>query len=472
MSRDEPGRVARGPLPAEDLPSAEVLDELLRAFSADSADAATLDGIDLTSPEVEDLLAPTSPTPPPEPVASPAEAEAEVEVDGETQLEAPTDPDPLAEAEDGEEPESAPEVEGATDAAGSQGSQGAPPEPEIPDAGEEVAPENEGTSSGATTRTIQIDASDDPPDAVYLAAGDPLLAASAGARGLTGLPPATDEPAPAETTVFIDDQVVGEGETITLADASKATQIEPRLRERRIAVKRAVGRKRLRWVFGGLGLIVVLVAGLAVLGSGLFAIDEVRVDGAVYTDPVALQAVVDDLEGTPVLRADTDRAEQELEAIPWVASARVDAEFPNRATIELRERTPVAVFQAPDQRFRVVDIEARVLDVLDAQPVEYLLVTSPEATDLVPGQFAPQGFVAASNLVTALTPELRALAGSVSVSADGSDLRLILTDGREVRFGQGRDLVSKLVRLQTKLDDLTFGGFQYVDVSTNEITTG
>ena len=89
-----------------------------------------------------------------------------------------------------------------------------------------------------------------------------------------------------DAPVFIDDQALERGETISLADASSATRIEPRLRERRIAVKRAVGRKRLRWVFVVAVVVALVVAALAVLGSSLFAIDEVHVDGAVYTDPV------------------------------------------------------------------------------------------------------------------------------------------------------------------------------------------
>ena len=48
----------------------------------------------------------------------------------------------------------------------------------------------------------------------------------------------------------------------------------------------------------------------------------------------------------------------------------------------------------------------------------------------------------------------------------------MLTDGIEVRFGAARDLVVKLVRLQTSLDDLEGGAITYVDVSTNEVTTG
>ena len=59
----------------------------------------------------------------------------------------------------------------------------------------------------------------------------------------------------------------------------------------------------------------------------------------------------------------------------------------------------------------------------------------------------------------------------MSVTPDGSDLRLLLDDGLEVRFGAAQDLVTKLVRLQTRLDQLEGGGFSYVDVSTNEVTT-
>ena len=57
-------------------------------------------------------------------------------------------------------------------------------------------------------------------------------------------------------------------------------------------------------------VLVVVVAALAVLGSSLFAVDDVDVTGNVYTDAAELQAVVDDLIGTPVLRVDTLAAEE------------------------------------------------------------------------------------------------------------------------------------------------------------------
>ena len=136
-------------------------------------------------------------------------------------------------------------------------------------------------------------------------------------------------------------------------------------------MRRAAGRKRLRWVAAGLGVVLVVIAALAVLGSSLFAVDSVEVEGAVYTDEARLAAVVDDLDGTPVLRVDTDAAERELEAIPWVEDAQVHTDFPHGAKIEIRERTPAATFEGPDGRWRVIDGDGRVLDVLDGQPVEY-----------------------------------------------------------------------------------------------------
>ena len=408
-----------------DAPSAEVLDELLRAFSADTTDAARLEHVDLESPEVRELLEP-EPDPQPEVDVEGSVDDAVVEVEPEAEVD----------AEPGE-----PEAEPQPDAG---------PEPE-PEAGaEEPATAAETPEeTAATPAPIVIDATDEPPDAARLTSGT------------AGTP---------EGTIFIDDRQTGE--TVALEAATGATRVEPRLRDRRIAVRRAAGRKRLRWALVGSGVLVVVVAVLAVLGSSWFAIDTVEVEGAVYTDEERLAAVVDDLVGTPVLRADTDAAERELEAIPWVADATVHTDFPNGAKIEIRERVPAAAFEGTDGGWRVIDDDGRVLDVLDSQPLDYVLLLSADPPSSTAGQTTPQGFGAAAGLVQALTPELRARAQSVSVTPDGSDLRLLLDDGVEVRFGAAQDLVTKLVRLQTRLDELQGAAFSYIDVSTNEVTTG
>jgi cell division protein FtsQ len=303
--------------------------------------------------------------------------------------------------------------------------------------------------------TIAIGGDDDVPDAVYL---DDAAVGEDGSGG----------------TVFIDDD--GTGDAIAPKDAT-GTGIEPRVRQRRIGVRRSAARRRIKWVAAGLGILLILIAGLAVLGSSLFAIDSVQVVGAQYTDPETLADVIEDLEGTPVLLADTDAAERRLESIPWVEDARVTTQFPDGATIELRERIPLAALRGEDGGFRVLDREGRVLAVIEGRPVAYVEIVGAGQTDLASGDFAETGYAAASSLVTKLSPSVRPRVESIRATPDGGDIRLFLTtdDGRliEVRLGAAvgdNDQIEKLVRLERLLDDLEDSDTTVIDVATAEAT--
>jgi cell division septal protein FtsQ len=271
--------------------------------------------------------------------------------------------------------------------------------------------------------------------------------------------------------VFIEDDVAADALTPE-SDRDLRRGIEPRMRERRLAVKRAQGRKRLKWLFALLILVILAVAALATFGSSLFAIraDQVTITGNVYTDPERLQAVVDDLVGTPVLVADTQRAERELEAIPWVEDAKVTTHFPHGVSIEIRERSPVATYQGPDAKFRVLDRDGRVLDVLDGYPIAYVLISGPDPVDLDPSEIAPQGYKAAAELAENLTGTVRGKVDHIEVTADGSRLVMYLDDGTEVRFGEARDLFTKLVRLETVLMQNPDREPGTIDVSTSQTT--
>lgn len=274
------------------------------------------------------------------------------------------------------------------------------------------------------------------------------------------------------TIVFIEDDATDDP---VAADAGRNAQrgIEPRMRERRVAVKRAQGRKRLLWVGLGAGVVVVVVGALAVLGSPLFAVraDQVTLTGAVYTDADGLAAVVDDLVGTPVLRVDTERLEADLEEIPWVDEAHVTVDFPHAATIDIRERAAMTTYQGLDGRFRVLDREGRVLDVIDKYPFAYVLIDGPDPVDLEPGAFAPTGYAAASELAKNLTASIRGRVEYIDVTASGSRLVLYLDDGSTVFFGEARDLFAKLVRLETVLAADPEREPGQIDVSTDDVTS-
>lgn len=306
----------------------------------------------------------------------------------------------------------------------------------------------------AALTTIAIGGGDDLPDAVYLD------------EGLGG----GDDSEP----VFIDDD--GTGDALLAQDAT-GPGIEPRLRQRRIGVRRAEGRRRLRRWGIVAGVIVVVVAVLAVLGSSLFSVDDVEVTGVQRADADSVLAVVDELIGEPVLLVDTEAAEDRLEQIPYVDSARVRTDFPNGVTVEVREREPVATAAGVDGRFRILDHEGRVVDVIDGQPIAFVLVSGPTTLDLEAGQYADTGYAAAASMVTKLTPDVRSRMISMSVVPDGTDLRFLLSNEPgfdiEVRLGAAitdNDQIERLVRLQRVLDDVAGSDTTVIDVSTAETT--
>lgn len=302
--------------------------------------------------------------------------------------------------------------------------------------------------------TIAIGGDDEFPDAVYL---DEDL----GGNDDSG-------------TVFIDDD--GTGDAIAAKDAT-GRGIEPRLRQRRIGVRRAQGRKRLKWA-GIVAAVFVLVVGLlAILGSSLFSVTDIDVTGVRSADPAEVDVVVAALMDQPVLLVDTDEAEQRLEAIAFVETARVRPDFPNSVSIEIRERVPVATVQGTDGQFRILDAEGRVLEVIGGQPVAFVLISGTNPLDLVEGQFASQGYASATSIVTKLTPAVRSRLVSMSVTPDGSDLRFVLSNAPganiEVRLGVAitdDDQIQRLVRLERVLDDVLGTDTTVIDVSTAETT--
>jgi cell division septal protein FtsQ len=247
---------------------------------------------------------------------------------------------------------------------------------------------------------------------------------------------------------------------------------ETRLRARRIAVNRQAGRRRLRRLVVLAALLLVAVGLLASLGSSSFGVREadVRVSGNVYTDQVALRAAIDSVIGTPVILVDTEALEAEIEAIPWVDEASVRTDLPYGLVIDISEREPVLSYPGPDDLFRVLDGEGRVLDVIDGWPFEYLLLVGVEPPALAAGEFAPPGYVGAATLGRTLTGSILDRVSLVQVDEAGNDLVVVLDDDTEIRFGAARDLFAKLVRLETVYASGAASSAAVIDVSTDEVT--
>ena len=183
--------------------------------------------------------------------------------------------------------------------------------------------------------------------------------------------------------------------------------------------------------------------------------------------------------GTPVLLVDTEQAEADLEAIPWVEDARVRTSFPNTVSIEIRERTPLVAMAGQDGLSRVLG-PGRQGAGLDRGPTRRGSCGSAARARSTRRSAVPHrsAISSAVSLVTKLTPTIRSRVDSMMVTPDGSDLVLVLTgvDGNgpiEVRFGSAigdNEQIEKLVRLERKLEDVGADPVSVIDVSTAEVT--
>ena len=235
---------------------------------------------------------------------------------------------------------------------------------------------------------------------------------------------------------------------------------------RRLVMRSAHGARRLHWAsIVGLGAVVIMVF-LLLLTSPILSIRQVDVEGAVYTDPVRLAEVVDDLDGSAILTADLDAAQKKLLEIPWVRQARVSMHLPSRVTVEIVERIPVAFFRAVDGFNRVIDRDGRILDVIEGDPTEFtpIIGTGP---NLSAGSFAEQPFLGSAQLINALPFELLQRLNSVSVTPTG-DISLSLSGNVEVLFGSPDDFQIKLVGIVNEIKRQGTNRYSVLDVSSGE----
>jgi hypothetical protein len=108
--------------------------------------------------------------------------------------------------------------------------------------------------------------------------------------------------------------------------------------------------------------------------------------------------------------------------------------------------------------------------VLDGYPFAYVLISGPDPVDLDASEVAPQGYKAAAELAKNLTGTVRGQVDHIEVTAEGSRLVMYFDDGTEVRFGEARDLFTKLVRLETVLMQNPEREPGTIDVSTSQTT--
>ena len=247
-----------------------------------------------------------------------------------------------------------------------------------------------------------------------------------------------------QRVIITDDSLNEEGELVsTLVDRS--TPSSWRMLLRRVVKRPAVRNRRKTVLYSALGLAGSLMFVLIVLASPLVAVSRVEIEGVTYADKALIDSVAESMKGTSVLTVDTDAAQRRLESDPWIGAVRIRTYLPNRVVIEIRERQPAAWFVGVDNRARVIDVEGRVLAVVDGRPTRYLWVEG-TGPNLVSGSIADPSYRAAAQLALSLPAELEPIVEKLGVSGAG-DVVMTLTTGTLVNFGQPVDMRNKLVNV-------------------------
>ena len=247
------------------------------------------------------------------------------------------------------------------------------------------------------------------------------------------------------------------------AASKRSPSIHPRIRERRVAVTKEAGRKRLKLVAAAGGLVASVVGAWALTRSPLLDVDEVRAAGAEHTH---LDEIIEagDLDyGRPMTDVDSAAAAAAIRDLPWVEEAGVERRWPGSIVVTITERAPVAGVAQPDGRWALVDSEARVLVVIDGPPVGLPHIHDAE-------QVPPPGAVLAENLAeavaaaAALPESLKRVVGGVNLRPGG--VELAMTGGGVVRLGDaGRQLAEKLRAAATVLNRVGATEVDVLDVT-------
>ncbi|MDQ3781432.1 MAG: FtsQ-type POTRA domain-containing protein [Actinomycetota bacterium] len=238
--------------------------------------------------------------------------------------------------------------------------------------------------------------------------------------------------------------------------------MDPRIRQRRVDVRRREGRKRL-WFL--VVVAVVLVAAGAAVGatrSPLLDVDGVEVRGATQTPKRALLAA-GGLDRQPLMvDVDAQRVSRRVEALPWVLRARTRRAWPGTVVIDVTERAPAAAVRA-GAAWATVDATGRVLDVgpLRAPGIPAVVNVAPPGA---PGTSLPDAGAGPLRVVGALPPSLHARVREIVTTPGGEVVLQLATPGGEIRLGRPENLESKMTAALTVLDKANVARLAVLDV--------
>lgn len=260
----------------------------------------------------------------------------------------------------------------------------------------------------------------------------------------------------------------------------KKLRMDPRIRERRLAVSRSKARKRLYLILALLVVLAGYLSGYEGLRSSLFSVKTIEVSGSSHYTKAALIHQSGVQIGSPLTEVNPVLVAKRLGSLPWNGPVIVSKKWPNRLVIRVSERIPVGVVPESGQALLLVDRFGRVLQNESSANshnwIRLCLVRSiTSSKDLspnslcpaqstIPGAFLPSQFGPLLSLAWALHSNPVASFSELAMSSSG-ELDGELTSGLAVRFGTLSQLSQKLRALQLLLSQASTAGYSTIDLT-------
>jgi len=219
-----------------------------------------------------------------------------------------------------------------------------------------------------------------------------------------------------------------------------------------------------------LGFALLAAGALAYFGAretSLFALQSVRITGAPPGVASHVRDALAPFEGRSLVGLDQTAIERRLSALPDVAAATVDRDFPHTLQVSVIPAHSIAVLRSGPSAW-IVSSDGRVIRTTGRLASPNLpRVWVQRAATVDTG--ATVGDADAARAVAALATARRARfeAKIATVRASDHELTFLLADGLEVRFGDSTDLPLKLAVVE-RLLPLVQGSSAYVDVTVPE----
>jgi cell division protein FtsQ len=253
--------------------------------------------------------------------------------------------------------------------------------------------------------------------------------------------------------------------------------IDPRIRDRRIEVIRAAGRRRLRITLVIASAIVVMGLAYLAVHSPLLDVDHIRVAGEQRESVAEIERAAGVHTGDALLFVNTGAIARRIERLPWVEHASVRRDFPGTVAINVTENAPTTFVRISHKEVALLAATGRVVSYAPSAPagaVEVLGVKTKPAVDSV---VSP---AAVADVMRWLPKRLAAKIQAIDLGGASPALELPgraaksdacktqvggVQSNPQIRLGSLDDLRDKGNAALAVLDHLGATPFTYIDVS-------